>query len=142
MTSGSGSSSDGTTGGRPNRCTALRFLRDWVEQAGPGGTVEVHPADNRIGTAYVFRGPGALFVGDSKFSDEMLSFTTSTPRNVMLRWSDDTIRIMAADDTTVRLRPGKLVPGLTPPATGLGQAQGDALVLDLLAGRTVKLPAR
>jgi len=129
---------DGTPSGRPKPIVpTLRFLRDYVEDAGPGGTLDVHAAENPIGTAYVYRGQNALFIGDASYTDDTLSFTAPTPRNVMLRWSDDGFTIMAAGDTTVRLRPGKLVPGLTPDMAKVGQPAGEELVLSLLAGQTV-----
>ena len=139
---------DGTPGGHPKPIVpALRFLRDYVEQAGPGGTLDVHAADTAIGTAYLYQGPGALFVGDASYTGESLSFSAPSARNVMLRWTSDVLWIMACDDTTVRVKPGSFVTGLTPAARVQGEVRrsalgGDWLVVDLLAGEAVRMSRR
>ncbi len=104
---------DGTVGGRPKPiAAALRFLRDYVDRAGPVGTFEYAEGDTPIGAVYRFEGKNALFVGAMQHESDSLAFRSDTATNVMLLWDNASITLMSTADATVRLRPGVFVNGL------------------------------
>ena len=136
---------DGTPGGRAKPVVpALRFLRDHVDRAGPGGELTVSPGPTTIGAVYEFRAPGARFVGHVRYESTDLRFEAPRPANVMLRWDGARLRVMSTADATVRLRPAAFVPSLRPGGAVAGAcaarpADGDWLVLEMLEGETVTL---
>ncbi|HOX39874.1 MAG TPA: hypothetical protein PL033_17975 [Candidatus Brocadiia bacterium] len=101
---------DGTPRGRPKPIVhALRFLREYYDKAGPGGEINVDPANSPIGVRYVFRGKNALFVGGTVFVGEGIEFGCDVPVNLMLMWGDGRIRIMATGDAHVTIKPSEFV---------------------------------
>lgn len=136
---------DGTLGGRAKPIVwALRFLRDYVDHAPPGGTLAVQPGGTRIETVYDYRADGAWFIGNVKYESPDLTFDAAHAANVMLRWNDGRLQLMSTSDATVRLRPGRLVKGLNPQARLTGRlaskkVDGEWLTVELLEGETVTL---
>jgi len=103
---------DGTLEGRPKPIVhATRFLRECIDAGLMGGKLELSCAPNLIGTGYVFRGERVLFVGGSNCESTELSVTSPRPVNVMLRWDDHALTILATADATVVLRASHFLPG-------------------------------
>jgi len=138
---------DGTPEGRPKPIVhALRFLRDYADAGQSGGRLRIRRAANRIGTAYTYRGDGALFVGDGSYSSPELGFSVRDGRvaSVMVTWDGSSLSVMATHDADVSLRPARLVPG---PVDGLRVEgrHGGARIADgqvrvtLLAGERVRV---
>ena len=107
---------------------AMKFLRDYWDEHGPGGTIEIRRARNPIGAGYVFRAPAALFIGDSRYAGEGLSFTAGSPANVMLTWNDKSLTLMSTCDARVEVDAAKFVPAL---------ASRGKVALNLLEGKRV-----
>jgi hypothetical protein len=138
--------SDGTPEAQPKPLIwALRFLREYVDGGGERGELEVLRAPTQTGTGYVFRAPGALFVGDLTYRGPELQFTASQAANVLLRWDDRSLRIMSTADAAARLK----VPVLLPHARngkakvsgklGSSRQEGEWLELELLEGEVVEV---
>jgi hypothetical protein len=139
---------DGNPGGlgRPKPVAhGMRFLRDYVDANGPGGMIEVVRAKTSIGTGYVYRSRGGLFVGDVMFDSPELTFRAAQPANVMVMWDAKTIRVMSTADAVVSLAPGPFVPEIPPRAARLKgahgevHAEGDRIVIEMLEGETVEI---
>ena len=113
-------------------CHAIKFLREYVDQNGPGGTLDIKRAQTPIGTGYLYRAKNALFVGDSAFQSPELEFHSAEPANVMLTWSEDSIKIMSTSDTVVSIDRARLIRG----------ASAGRLRVPLLEGKTIHIPAR
>ena len=131
---------DGTATGRPKPIAhALRFFGEHIAGRAPSGSLEVLPAPLSIGAGYVYKNQQALFIGNTSYTTDQLAFTAARPANVMLRWADDGLRIMASADTHVQIKPtafgryGKEVTG----RHGALRVEGDTLVVDLLEGETI-----
>ena len=131
---------DGTPTGRPKPIAhALRFFGEHLAGTAPSGTLEIVPATLSIGAGYVYRNKQALFIGNTTYTSDALTFTAAQPANVMLRWDADGLRVMSSADAHVTLKPtafrpfGKAVTG----RHGALRADGDALVVDLLEGETL-----
>ncbi|HPA19761.1 MAG TPA: hypothetical protein PLU30_18575 [Verrucomicrobiae bacterium] len=143
---------DGTPEGRPKPIAcATKFLSDAIADGlrGGKGKLEVTRSTNQIGAGYVFRSDRAFFVGDTRFGGEGLDFTCgdARPANVLLRWNDDSLTVMATRDIDVALAPGKFVHALKGPPQMLtirGQRgslteTAGALRIGLLAGETLRI---
>ncbi|MBI4976625.1 MAG: hypothetical protein HZC28_04040 [Spirochaetes bacterium] len=99
---------DGTDTGRPKPIVyTLSFLNGYTASGGDTGTLEMTAADNAIGTAYVFTAPKALFIGNTSYSAERLSFTSEKPANMMLTWDENGIRLCSSADARVVIAPSK-----------------------------------
>lgn len=123
---------------------ATRFFAQWAEGKRPGvGEFHLRPAATRIGAGYVFQAEDALFVGDVDYESPGLSFQSDRAVNVMLRWDDERLEVMATADVTVRLDPSHFVPNLRAEDAvvdgrhGGLQSAGESLVIDLLEGETI-----
>ena len=133
---------DGTPEGRPKPIVpALHFFGEFIANQAPSGTLEIMPAPLSIGAGYVYKNKQALFVGNTAYASDSLTFTAARPANVMLRWDDAGLRLMASADAHVKIVPsafgkfGKTVKG----SYGSLQTEGDALILDLLEGETIEI---
>jgi hypothetical protein len=132
--------------GRPKPIShATRFLRDYVEEYGAGGSIEVIRGGTAMGAAYRFHAPHAMFVGDTQFESQGIRFQSKTPANVMVTWDEKGLRLMATADVTVSLRAEHLSPafkGKQLVAEGLrGRAERRTgwLELPLLEGEVIRL---
>jgi len=130
---------DGTATGRPKPIVhALRFFGEHIAGRAPSGSLEVLPAPLSIGAGYVYKNQQALFIGNTAYTTDQLAFTAARPANVMLRWADDGLRVMASADAHVTIKPatfgpyGKQVTG----RHGALRTEGETLVVDLLEGET------
>jgi len=135
---------DGTPEGRPKPIAhALRFLRDYVDRAGPGGTLDIRPGPTPIGAAYVYRGDRALFLGARGHSTGGVSFKAAVPTNLMLDWGGDALRVLSTADATATIEPTAFLPGLTAGKVdgrhGGLKREGRRLTIELLAGETVRI---
>lgn len=140
--------SDGTCVPRPKPVVwATRFFREYLDADGRPGELTVTPANTRIGTGYVFRAPGALFVGNVTHDGPGLQFSASHAANVLLRWEPERLMLVSTADATVRLNPGAFTAALAGRRLAirgtLGQARrsGDWWELELLEGERVELTA-
>jgi hypothetical protein len=137
---------DGTITGRPKPIAhALRFLRDYVETHGPQGKMEAGPGKTSIGSAYVYRGKRALFVGDVACGMPELSFESPIPTNVMLTWDATSLRVMSTCDVAATIDPSAFVASIKADSAavegkgGSMKVRGRHLVVALLAGETVRI---
>ncbi len=137
---------DGTLRGRPKPIAhALRFLRDHVDEAGPGGELQVKRAATAIGAAYVYRARNALFIGDTAYTSPNLTFRATRPTNMMLRWDRTRLGIMSTCDAVAELNPEGFVSSITVGnakvrgTLGSQRVEAGRLVLELLAGETVEV---
>ncbi|OGV61657.1 MAG: hypothetical protein A3K19_15250 [Lentisphaerae bacterium RIFOXYB12_FULL_65_16] len=133
---------DGTPTGRPKPIAhALRCFSEYAAHvAQPGGTIEITPADLCIGAAYVYRNADALFVGNTSYQSDALSFTATQPANVMLWWDDKTLHVLATADAQVTVTPSALGPFGGTLAAGKCSSiatDGKTLRLGLLEGEPV-----
>lgn len=135
----------GTLEGKPKPIAhATRFFAQWAEDKAPGvGEFLLTRSNTRIGAGYVFQADDALFVGDVAYDGPGLSFASDKAANVMLRWEDERIYVMATADVTVRLNPSRFVSGMVAENAvvhgkhGGGKKEGEVLVIDLLEGETL-----
>ncbi len=137
---------DGTTRGRPKPIAhALRFLRDVIDKAGPGGELHVKRGKTAIGAVYVYRAKNALFVGDVAYESPELEFRAARPTNMMLTWDDATLRILSTCDAMVKVDPAGFVRSISAGRAkvagkcGPRKVVGKHLWLRLLAGETIIL---
>ena len=127
---------------------ALRFLREYVDDGGARGDLQVLLAPTQIGTGYEFRAPRALFVGNLAYQGPELEFRAAQAANVLVRWDERSLRMMSTADAAVRLRIGVLLPGSTPKTAevqgkvGSSEALGEWLELELLEGEVVEVATR
>ena len=136
---------DGTLRGKPKPIAhAIRFFAEWAKRHAPGvGDFLLKPSATRIGAGYEFRAVDALFVGDVSYASPGLAFRGEDAANVMLRWDDETLEVMATADVTVRLAPSHFGSGLTGGGIvvegkhGGWRQEGAVFVIDLLEGETV-----
>jgi len=125
----------------------MKFLRDYIDQHGAPGTLEIKRAPASIGAAYVYRAKDALFVGDSAYQSPEIEFRSEQPANVMATWGEDSIKMMSTSDTTVSVAPARLIPGLAAErATIMGKhgstsQQNGRLSIQLLEGETIRIRA-
>ncbi|NCP30600.1 MAG: hypothetical protein GW867_11330 [Armatimonadetes bacterium] len=140
--------SDGTEEARPKPLVwALRFFRDYLDAGGQRGELTVEKAPTRIGTGYVFRAPGARFVGNLRHAEPGFSLEARQAANVLVRWNGKQAQLLATADATVRLDPVRLFgwrAGAEMKVTGkVGASRwaGNELVVGLLEGETVRLAA-
>lgn len=132
--------------GRPKPiCYATKFLRDYVDRSGPGGTLDIKRAHTSIGAAYVYKAKNALFVGDYSYKSPELEFRSMQPANVMLTWDGNTIRLMSTGDATASIAPERLVPGITLASAKVEghcasvSKSGGRISIRLLEGETVRV---
>ena len=135
---------DGTPEGRPKPIAhGLRFLRDYVDRAGPGGELDVRAGPTPIGAVYVYRGDRALFLGARGHSAGGVSFKAAVPTNLMLDWGGDALRVLSTADATATVEPTAFLPGLTAGKVdgrhGGLKREGRRLTIELLAGETVRI---
>lgn len=137
---------DGTIGGRPKPIVwSLKFLRDYVDKMGPGGTLEVKPGKLSIGAVYIYKGKNALFVGNIEYKADNIEFKAKNPANVMLDWNDGVLKIMSSADATVKLNPAKFLASVSAPGAkiegkyGSLKKDGDCLIIEMLEGETIKI---
>ncbi len=140
--------SDGTDDARPKPLMwALRFFREYVDAGGPRGELTVAPADNRLGTGYVFRAPGARIVGNRRHQEPGFGFDSREAAVVLVRWDARRLSLVATADATVRLDPVQLCGWSADRALKLtGQLgsqsrTGPTWTLELLEGEAVSLAA-
>lgn len=131
---------DGTPAGRPKPIVhALRCFGEHIAGLAPSGTLDIVPAPLSIGAGYVYKNKQALFVGNTAYASDRLTFSAARPANVMLRWDGNGLRAMASADAQAKITPAAFGPfGNT--VTGIHGAlrtEGPALVIDLLEGETV-----
>jgi hypothetical protein len=140
---------DGTPAGRPKAIAfALRFLSDSVNAGSLAkGTFAPQPAETRIGAGYVYRGTRALFIGNTHYHSDYVSFDTesSRPANLMIRWDDNGMTIMATTDTKLQINPGAFGAAIDA-KTALLEGKCARVAkdrvrwdLDLLRGETVRI---
>jgi hypothetical protein len=132
--------------GRPKPiCYSTKFLRDYVDENGPGGTLEIRHAANPIGTGYVYKGRNALFIGNSEYRSPELEFHSRRPANVMLTWGANGIKLMSTGDAEVSIDPSRFVSALTAEQAKIeGQTasvgrQNGRISLRLLEGETIHI---
>ncbi len=132
--------------GRPKPiCYSTKFLRDYVDEHGPGGTLDIKRAQTSIGTGYVYKAKNAMFVGDYAYKSPELEFRSQQPSNVMVTWSGDGIKLMSTSDATVSIAPERLVSRIT---TESAKLEGDCgavtrkngrLSIRMLEGETIHI---
>jgi hypothetical protein len=132
--------------GRPKPiCYSTKFLRDYVDGHGPGGTLEIRRAQTSIGAGYVYKAKNALFVGDYAYKSPELEFRSQQPANVMVTWSGDGIKLMSTSDATVSVAPQRLISRITPESAKLEGNYGSVtrengrLSMRLLEGETIRI---
>jgi len=137
---------DGTPEGRAKPIAhATRFLRDCIDAGLTAGRLELRPDPSLIGTGYVFRGRNVLFVGGTAYRSDELVFKSDRPVNVMVRWAEQELTLLATADAAVSLDIHHLVPTLRPEtATVTGRLVGRGvengrLRLQLLEGETLRI---
>ena len=137
---------DGTPEGRPKPIAhATRFLRVCVDAGLTGGRLELRPDPNPIGTGYVFRGENVLFVGGTDYRSGELAFKSSRPVNVMVRWAEQELTLLATADAAVSLAIRHLVPNLRPETVSVTgrfaerSVENGGLRLHLLEGEAVRI---
>ncbi len=136
--------SDGTLDARPKPLVwALRFLREYVDAGGDRGELQVVHAKTQIGTGYVFRAPGALFVGNVEYRGPTMEFKSSQAANVLLSWDRRSLRILSTADAAVRVSLRALLP-TAPKGKAVVSGKpasrkqvGDWLEMNLLEGEVV-----
>jgi len=136
---------DGTPfGHRKPIAHATQFLSEYINRAGPTGTMETAQAQNMIGTGYVFKGDKALFIGNTEYKSDGLQFKGGKPANVMLDWGSGKLKIMSTCDLQVKISPSKFLSTLKSGSKITGRnagskKDGDLLILDLLEGEAVTI---
>jgi hypothetical protein len=132
--------------GRPKPiCYSTKFLRDYFNENGPGGTLAIKRAQNSIGTGYVYKARNALFIGDAAYKSPEIEFRSQAPANVMLTWSESGIKLMSTGDTTVSIASERFLPRLTAARASVeghcGSVRKDAgrLSVRLLEGETIRI---
>ena len=137
---------DGTPDGRAKPIAhATGFLRDCIDAGLTTGRLVLRPDSNPIGTGYVFRGPNAIFVGGTAHRSRELVFESNRPVNVMMRWTEQELALLATADAVVTLDIRHLVPSLRPETvTVTGRliergVQNGRLRLQLLEGEAIRI---
>ncbi|MBM3472833.1 MAG: hypothetical protein FJX75_06150 [Armatimonadetes bacterium] len=136
--------SDGTMEAKPKPLVwALRFLREYVDAGGDRGELQVIAAPTQIGTGYVYRAPGALFVGSPSYRGPDLEFVAKQAANVLLRWDDRSLRIVSTADAEARVKasalPGSGAKLKVTGKVGASRQDGEWLGLELLEGEVVEV---
>lgn len=106
---------NGLPAGQPKPIAfALKFLSESLAAGLDSGVLKTYPAETLIGTGYEYRSANALFLGDIAQSRQDVSFksTDGKPVNLLMRWSDTAITMMATHDAVVTLKPDCFVKGL------------------------------
>ncbi|HJN17168.1 MAG TPA: hypothetical protein QGH10_16805 [Armatimonadota bacterium] len=131
---------DGTISGRQKPiCHALRFFRNHVDSGAEPGELKVEPGSTRIGVAYEYRSDGALIVGGVEHDSPELSFSSANAACVMLRWTDDELKVMSSADADVEMDPARYLPGWEHVAGTQGGMQVGRLRVQLLEGETITI---
>jgi hypothetical protein len=139
---------DGTPQGRPKPIArALAFLRRYAELGGDRGELKIVASNNPIGTAYRFQSRDALFIGDTKYDSEFLSFRShaNKPGNIMLFRDGDALQFLSTVDATVRIIPAKCpgspraIKGDITGMTGGKRKNGDRITVEVLEGEPLTI---
>lgn len=125
---------------------ALRFFKRYTDLHETGsGKIEFSKIESQIGTAYVFKGDKAIYVGNVKSETPGLAFTSEEPVNVLLDWNSENLEICATSDVQVRIEPGRFDPKFSggnwkiSGSRRMDETSGDGLRLGLLAGETISI---
>jgi len=140
---------DGTPAGRAKPIAhATRFLRDCIDAGLTTGRLELRSDPNLISTGYVFRGHNVLFVGGSAYRSAELVVEARRPVNLMMRWTEQELTLLATADADVSLAIHSFVPNLkaeTVAVVGCLAAYGaenGRVRLELLEGETIRVRRR
>jgi hypothetical protein len=132
--------------GRPKPvCHSMKFLRDYLDENRPGGTIDIKRARALIGAAYVYRSGNALFAGDYAYQSPEIEFRSGQPANVMVAWSKDGIKIMSDSDAALSIAPARLLPRLAAETATIEGKRGSLtkqdgrLNIQLLEGETIRI---
>lgn len=127
---------------------AVRFLREYADDGGEGGEIQIVRAANSIGAGYLYRAPNALFVGDGHYESAGLEFRAQHPANVMLRWKGTELRVMSTADAEITIDPKAFLPGVSADTLrvwgkcGQWRVEGGRIVITALEGELLTIAAR
>lgn len=137
---------DGTLQGRPKPlCSALKFFRDYVDNSGAGGTIEIKRGPLPFIPVYLYKGKDALFVGDINYKSPQLEFVSKHPTNVMVSYAGNEIKIMSSSDAVVKITPSDFIPQITVKQAKITGTYGslkrerNKIIIDMLEGQTIVL---
>lgn len=123
---------DGSPTGSPRPLAwGLRHFSQYLYDQPEAGQLELHATDYPGGAGYTYRAEHAFFVGDTSYEDDRVRFTSESPANVMIDWSENELRLMSTADAEIWVD----ISALTGRAAGDGQSTTRSL--ELLAGQEV-----